>query len=258
MKLVLNYLSNHLKVSLEYKLSFLLSTIAQGLYMIVELFVVYSIFNKFKLLNVYSIEEILLSFSTIWFGYSLSEMLFRGFDSFANVIRNGNFDILLIRPRNIYLSIFGTDICYEKLSRVLVSLGLFIYSVSKVVVSFNILKLILIINMIIGGSVLFLSFFILAASFCFVTVQGLEVVNIITNGSKQFAEYPIRIYKKSLRIIFTFVIPVTIINYYPINYLIGSTTNIIYIFMPLISIVLLVISIMVFNLGISKYCSTGS
>ena len=258
MKLILNYLSNHLKVSLEYKVSFILSTISQGLYMLIELFVVYSIFNKFKLLGMYNINEIILSFSTIWFGYSLSEMMFRGFDNFSNIIVNGNFDILLIRPRNIFLQIFGSDICYEKLSRVLVSFGLFIYSVSKVIVSFNIFKLILIINMCLGGMILFLSFFILAASFSFVTVQGLEIVNIITNGSKQFAEYPIRIYKKSLRLIFTFVIPVTIINYYPVNYLVGDTTNIIYIFMPLISIIMLVFSIIVFKLGIGKYCSTGS
>jgi len=258
MKLILNYLSNHLKVSLEYKVSFLLSTISQGLYMLIELFVVYSIFNKFKLLNMYNINEILLSFSVIWLGYSISEFLFRGFDHFSKIIIKGNFDFLLIRPRNIYIQIFGSDVCYEKLSRVIVSLGLFIYSSINLINRLDILKIILLINMVLGGIIIFLSFFILAASFCFITVKGLEIVNIITNGSKQFAEYPIRIYKKSLRMIFTFIIPITIINYYPVNYLIDNSNNIFYIFMPLLSIITLIISIILFNIGISKYCSTGS
>ena len=258
MKLILNYLSNHLKVSLEYKASFILSTISQGLYMIIELFVVFSLFSKFKLFSIYNVNEILLSFSIIWLGYSISEFLFRGFDHFSNIIVKGDFDILLIRPRNIFLQVFGTDICYEKSSRVIVSFGLFIYSSINLIDNFNLFKIILLINMILGGIMLFLSFFIIAASFCFVTVKSLEFLNILTNGSKQFAEYPIRIYKKSLRMIFTFIIPITIINYYPLNYLVGNSNNIFYIFMPLLSIITLIISIIVFNIGISKYCSTGS
>ena len=214
MKLVLNYLSNHLKVSLEYKVSFILSMISQGMYMLI--------------------------------------------DNFSKIIIRGDFDILLIRPRNIYLQIFGSDICYEKTSRVLVSLGLFIYSSIRLIDSFNIVKILLLFNMLLGGILLFVGIFILGATMCFFTVQGLEVVNIITNGSKQFAEYPMRIYKKTLRMIFTFIIPVTIINYYPINYLVGNTNNILYVFMPLISVIVLIIGVLVFNIGISKYCSTGS
>ena len=47
MKLVLNYLSNHLKVSLEYKISFILSTISQGLYMFANKYLIFSLSNDF-------------------------------------------------------------------------------------------------------------------------------------------------------------------------------------------------------------------
>ena len=47
-KLVFHYLSMHLKVSLEYKISFILSTISQILILFVELFTVYSLFSKSK------------------------------------------------------------------------------------------------------------------------------------------------------------------------------------------------------------------
>ena len=114
MKLVLNYLSLHLKIALEYKSSFILIMIAQAVYMLIELFAIYSLLIKFDLLGIYDINQVLLSFSTIWLGYSLSELFGRGFDDFYKIIVNGNFDLLLIRPRNIYLQIFGADICYEK------------------------------------------------------------------------------------------------------------------------------------------------
>ena len=258
MELVKNYLANHLKVSLEYRLSFILSLLSQVLYMLIELFAVFALFSKFNLLKIYNVYEVLLGFSTIWLGFSFCELFFRGFDNFSKLIVKGNFDILLIRPRNIYLQIFGSDICYEKLSRVLTALGLFIYSSIKLVEHFTLWKVLLLFNMFLGGVILFLAIFILGATMCFYTIQGLEVVNIVTNGSKQFAEYPMRIYRRGLRLVFTFVIPITIINYYPVNYLIGKTSNILYVFIPLLSFILLFISTLVFKHGMSKYCSTGS
>ncbi len=258
MKLILNYLSIHLKVSLEYRLPFFFSLVSQVLYMFIELFAVYALFSKFNLLGVYSIDEILLSFSTVWFAFAFSEMFLRGFDNFARLIVNGSLDLLLVRPRNIYLQIFGSDICYEKLSRLLAALGLFIYSSGKLIKHFTIGKVLLLGNMLLGGIILFMGLFIIGATFCFYTIQGIEVVNVITDGGKQFAEYPMRIYKKSLRLVFTFVIPITIINYYPIDYLMGNTTNIMYIFLPLLTFIVLLLSINVFNFGLRKYHSTGS
>ena len=258
MDLIKNYLANHLKVSLEYRLSFILSLISQGLYMLIELFAVYALFSKFNLLKMYNVNEVLLSFSTIWLSFSFCEMFFRGFDNFSKLIIKGDFDILLIRPRNIYLQIFGSDVCYEKLSRVLTALGLFIYSSINLIENFSFGKVLLLFNMFMGGVMLFLGLFIMGATMCFYTIQGLEVVNIITNGSKQFAEYPMRIYRRALRLVFTFVIPITIINYYPINYLIGKTNNLLYVFLPLVSFIILYISTKIFNFGISKYHSTGS
>ena len=55
-------------------------------------------------------------------------MFGRGFDHFSKIIVNGNFDILLIRPRSLFIQIIGHDICYEKIGRVLLSLGVFIFS----------------------------------------------------------------------------------------------------------------------------------
>lgn len=258
MSLLLKYFATHLKVDLEYRASFILTTIAQGLVMLVELFTINSLFNKFGLLTTYNIYELLLGFSIVWLGFSLTEMFFRGFDHFSDLIVNGSFDILLIRPRNIYLQILGSNICYEKTSRVLVSLLLFIYSAFKVIKTITILKILTLFLIVIGCVIIFASIFIIGASFCFITIQGLEVVNIFTDGSRQLAQYPMGIYKKIVRIIFTYVVPLTIVNYYPIKYLTGHTINIIYVFLPLLSIIFFILSILIFNLGIKKYSSTGS
>jgi ABC-2 type transport system permease protein len=66
------------------------------------------------------------------------------------------------------------------------------------------------------------------------------------------------IYHKAIGIIFTFVIPIALCNYYPIDYLIGNSNSITLFLLPFASLILLSISIFVFNLGLRKYASTGS
>ena len=129
--MIRKYLSMHLKVALEYKASFILTIIAQTLSMFLEIFAVEALFYKFSLLDVYNINQLILSYSVVWLGFSLSETFSRGFDHFADLIVNGNFDLLLIRPRNIFLQIFGSDICYEKLGRVTLASYLVISSFIK-------------------------------------------------------------------------------------------------------------------------------
>lgn len=258
MKLIRDYLSLHLKISLEYKSSFIMTIISQSLALFIELFTVITLFRKFRLLEEYNTYELLLGFSVIWLGFSLAEMFGRGFDQFSKLIVNGNFDVLLIRPRNVYIQIFGSEMCYEKIGRVIVTTLIFIYSATKVITSFSVLKVLLLILMVVGSTVISLSVFIFGASFTFITVQGLEVINIFTNGTRQVGQYPMGIYKKFIRVFFTFVIPITVVNYYPLEYLAGRTDNILYVLVPLYSFAILFLTTKIFNLGMKKYQSTGS
>ena len=258
MKLIRNYLSLHLKIALEYKSSFIMTIISQSLALFIELFTVITLFRKFRLLEEYNTYELLLGFSIIWLGFSLAEMFGRGFDQFSKLIVNGNFDVLLIRPRSIYIQIFGSEMCYEKIGRVIVTTIIFIYSATKVIVDISLLKIILLILMVLGATIISLSVFIFGASITFVTVQGLEVINIFTNGTRQVGQYPMGIYKKFIRVFFTLVIPITVVNYYPLEYLTERTDNILYLLAPLYSFAILFISTKIFSFGMKKYQSTGS
>jgi len=258
MKLIFNFLSLHLKIALEYKSSFILTVISQMLAMIVELFAVIALFYKFKLLSIYNTNELLLGFSTLWLGYSIVEMFGRGFDHFSKVIVNGNFDLFLIRPRSLFIQIIGSDICYEKMGRVCLSFIIFIYSAFKVINVISILKTILLLLMVAGCIIIIISIFIIGASASFITVEGIEVINIFTNGTRQVGQYPMGIYKKAVRVFFSFIIPITLINYYPLEYLSGRSNDLIYFVLPLYSILIFMISRFLFNLGVNKYSSTGS
>ena len=129
MKLIIKYIGMYLKSQLEYKSSFILTCIAQLLTLSLSSFMVFILMDKFDFLDSYNIYELMLGVSIVQFGFSFSECFFRGFDKFEEVIKKGNLDLMLIRPRNIYVQVFGSNIEFTKISRVLGSLVLFIIAI---------------------------------------------------------------------------------------------------------------------------------
>ena len=72
------------------------------------------------------------------------------------------------------------------------------------------------------------------------------------------AQYPIGIFKKGFVFVFTYIIPYGFVNYYPLLYLLDKQTNKLFIFSPLITILYLIPSIIIFYKGIKRYSSVGS
>ena len=248
----------HLKSILEYKKSFIMGFISQIFIMFTYYFIIIALFDRFNNINGYTKYEVLLCFAIIQFGFSITETFARGIDTFENLIIRGEFDRLLLRPKSILVQSIAADFDFIKISRILQSIIILIISIIKLNITFNIYKIITLILMLLSSIVIFFSLFLLMASYCFLTVQGLEVKNLFTDGGKHIAQYPINIYNKHFILIFTFIIPYAFVNYYPLLYLIGKSNNKLYIISPIIVFIYLIPAIISFNWGIKKYTSVGS
>lgn len=258
MKLYLKYLKLHLKSTMQYKTSFILSFISQFFVAFSFYFVVISMFDKFNNIKGFTLYEVLLTTGIIYFGFSFNEFFVRGIDNFDNQIVKGKFDRILLRPRNIFFQAMVEEMDFVKISRILQAIAIIVISLVNLNIQFNIFRIIAFVLMLLSSIAIFLSLNILSASYCFITIQGLEVRHIFTDGGKYVAQYPINIYKKGFALFFTVIIPYAFVNYYPLLYFTGKSNNILYCFSPLIVLIYLFISFKVFNIGVKKYSSTGS
>ncbi len=216
------------------------------------------LFNKFSNIRGYTLYEILLPFSIIHIGFSINETFFRGIDSFEDLIINGSLDRFLVRPRGILFQTLCYKIDLVKIFRVLQMVIIMIIAINHLDVTLTFDKILCLILMIISSVVIFFSLFILTASYCFFTIEGLEIKNVLTDGGKHMAQYPISIYRKGIVFVFTFIIPYAFINYYPLLYFLGRTNNMLYLFSPLLVFIFLIPCLLLFNFGLKHYNSTGS
>ena len=258
MSLYFKYFKVHLKSELQYKMSFILSFISQFFVFFGYYFTILCLFDKFSNIKGFTLYEVLFTFGIIQTGYAFCETFFRGIDVFDELIVDGSFDRLLIRPQSILLQVFCQQTSFIKLSRLIQALIILTIAIINLDVTWTLDKMITVIFMIISSIIIFLSIFILAASYCFLTVKGLEVRNVFTDGGKHMSQYPIGIFRKGFIFFFTYIIPFGFVNYYPLLYILGKKTNHLLIISPLITILYLIFSITVFYKGTKRYTSTGS
>ena len=258
MKLYIESLKMHFKSILEYKASFIISFISQFLIFFSYYFIILALFNKFDNIKGFSVYEVLLTFSIIQFGYSFNEVFARGVDRFDDLIVDGSFDRLLLRPRSIILQVLCSQVELVKLSRLLQAAIIFFIAISYLDIEFSVLKVICLILMIISSIAIFFSVFLTMASYCFFTIQALEVRNLFTDGGKHIAQYPMGIFKKGVLMFFTFIIPYSLVNYYPLLYFLDKSNNVFYAFCPIIVLLYVIPALLSFKIGISKYTSAGS
>ena len=258
MKLYFKSLAMHLKGELEYRVNFILSLMSQILVFFSYYFIILSLFTKFDHIKGFTLYEVLLCFSIIQFGFSFNEIFARGVDKFDDLIIQGEFDRLLLRPRNIILQVLCSNSDFVKISRLVHSLIIMGVALLHLNINWNIYRVIALVLMLISACIIFFGIFLVAATYCFFTVQGLEVRNVFTDGGKSMAQYPIGIFKKGFVYFFTFIIPYAFVNYYPLLYFIGKNNNILYAFSPIIVILYLIPCIVFFYVGMKRYTSAGS
>lgn len=260
MGLYFKYLLILFKSQMEYRTSFFLLTIGQFLIPFSIFAGLYFLFERFGQIKGWTFYEVALCFAIIHMAFALSECFARGFDSFSSLVASGSFDRVLVRPRSTIVQVMGSKFEFTRVGRLLQSLIVLIWALNNLSIEWSSMKVVTIILMIISGVFIFTGIFILTATMCFWTIQGLEVVNIFTDGGREMAQYPLNIYQKWLTKFFTFVIPFGCVNYLPLMYLLDKTEGNAYLYMlaPIAGIIFIIPCLIVWEIGVRHYRSTGS
>lgn len=258
MKLYLKYFSILVKSQMQYKVSFLLMTMGQMLMALSMLFGIYFMFARFYSVDGFTFNEVLLCSSVILMAFSLAELFFRGFDTFPSVISNGQFDRIMVRPRGAVFQVLCSKLELNRVGRFIPALIILGYAMKACGVSWSALKIITLVLMVMGCTVTFSCLFLVYASFCFFTLEGLEFMNIFTDGGRELGRYPISIYGEAVLKFFTFAIPLACGQYYPLLFVLGRSSNLFYCILPIFSLLFIIPCYVFWKFGMQRYKSTGS
>ncbi|MTI46316.1 ABC transporter permease [Sporosalibacterium faouarense] len=260
MKLYFKYVSILFRSQMEYRTSFILLSIGQFFVPFLVFVSMYFLFQRFNTIGGWSLYEVALCYGIIHMGFSISECFVRGFDSFSSLVVNGDFDRILVRPRSTILQVLGSKFEFTRIGRLSQAVIVFVYALSNLNIDWNFNKILTLIFMLASGIFIFSGIYMIGATLCFWTIEGLEVINIFTDGGREISQYPLSIYNKWIKRFFTFVIPFGTVNYLPLMFVLDKVegNSLIYMFTPLLGMLFIIPCILLWGFGVRHYKSTGS
>ena len=258
MRLYFRYFAIYLRGLMEYRASFVMTLLSQFVSSFTGVLAVYFMMERFHTVEGFTFPQVLLCFATVLMAFSLAECFFRGFDTFSSMLGNGQFDRMLVRPRGIVFQVVASRVDLSRLGRLLQAVVIFCYALPASGVSWTPDKALTLVLMVVCGMLVFSGLFIIYASICFFTIQGLEFINIFTDGGREFGQYPFVIYGKEVLRFFTYIVPLALFQYYPFLYLIGRSRWRGYMLFPLLSLLFLIPCAVLWRVGLRHYRSTGS
>ena len=252
-----------LKSQLQYRTSFILQTLAQLVMEGGEMLAVILIMNRFERLNQWEAGDLYVFFGAMSITFYLTEIFARGMTgNFPSMVRTGQLDTLLLRPRGIIMQVLCSGTDPRRITCIAVGVASLAIGSRMSGVQWTVLKVLAMGESFLMGGMLILALFMIEAIFCIHSVKSVELVNALTYGGRSACEYPIDIYPRPLRVLFTVVAPFALTLHVPFAWILGEPlygwpawTAFV---CPLAGIAVFGIMVVLFNRAIRFYRSTGS
>jgi ABC-2 type transport system permease protein len=248
---------------MQYRASFLFELAGNFLVTTLDLIALFILMTRFRQIGGWNLAEVAFLYGTSTVSFTVAELISGAFQGFDRWIVQGEFDRLLVRPLPIVFQVLTGDLQLRHLGRFTQGLLALVYALVLLRPTWGIGEWLYFGVMLAGGFMVFLAIFIVGAATAFWTPQTGELTNMFSFGGQFMTSYPMHIYQPGLRWIFTFVIPMAFVNYYPSLYLLGKPDPLgLPSWMPFLAPFMaggvLAGAAAFWRLGVRRYQSTGS
>ncbi len=264
LRLYFRYVGISIRSQMQYRASFLMMSAGHFVVTASEIIGIWVLFHRFGSLRDWCLAEVAMFYGLINVAFALADAFGRGFDVFPGMVKRGDFDRLLLRPRSTALQVGAQELLLMRIGRLSQGLIVLLWAAAALDVEWSIPRVALALFAVLSGTCLFVGLFVLQATLAFWTTESLEVMNTITYGGNETAQYPLSIYRPWFRKFFTFVVPLACVTYFPALAILGrddTALNSPIWFRwsaPLIGVLFLGITLQVWRFGVRHYRSTGS
>jgi ABC-2 type transport system permease protein len=248
---------------MQYRVSFVLMWLGSASITFIEFAALALLFARVQRIAGWSLWEVALLYALAETSFAIAEFVGSALDDFQNRIGEGTFDRVLTRPRGAFFQVLAEDLALRRLGRVAQGVFVMVLALVHLSLAWTPGKLAVLAIGLVSGVAIFFSIFVLAAVFCFWTVEGKEATHVFSYGGVTLVEYPLDIYADWMRRFATFVLPLAFVSYYPTLYLLDRPDPLglpdwMRVLSPLAALALAGVAWCGWRVGVRHYQSTGS
>jgi ABC-2 type transport system permease protein len=264
LRLYARYAAASVRSQMQYPASFLMLSTAQLLATGIEFLGLWALFARFGQIEGWRFGEVCVFYGVVNLAFAFADAGARGFDIFGTeYVRTGGFDRLLLRPRTTAFQLLGHELRLSRLGRLIEAATVFAIGAVLTHLAFTPAAVALLAWAMLGGMALFFGIMIVSATLAFWTVESLEIVNVISYGGVEAAQYPLNIYAAWLRDFLIFIVPIGCVAYFPVVAALGHPDPLgaptwFLAASPAAGFIFLAVTLWLWGFGVRRYTSTGS
>ena len=247
-----------LKSKMSYRADFIISNIGMIISNLVGFVTFYILFSNFPSINGWTMYEMLFMYGFSLIALTPLQCFFDNNWNLRFMVRTGDFIKYCFRPINIFFYFISEVFDVKGLGQLCFGVGTLVYAWSHLAIPVTFVTIVQTVLFLFAASLFMIAIMNFAAATCF-WIQNSGYVMVIMFRFKDFAKYPASIFNTVFRVIFTFVIPIAFIAYYPsLVVLRPDNVPLLSWLSPLIGLVFFFLSYKFWMLGATKYDGTGS
>ncbi|MFI9718071.1 ABC transporter permease [Streptomyces sp. NPDC052396] len=252
-----------IRATLVYRTSFLINTLGNFLANALDFIAILLMFSHIDALGGFGLPEIALLYGAACSSFGLADLLLGNADRIGQRVRDGSFDILLLRPVPVLAQAAADRFALRRLGRITQGALVLGWGISRVDINWTLGKALFTAMMVISGSAIFGAVFIAGAAFQFWAAEASEVSNSFTFGGCTLLQYPPTVFARELVRGVTFIVPLAFVNWLPALHLLGRADPLhlpgwVAYCGPLVALLTLTAAGLLWRAGLRSYRSTGS
>ncbi len=220
--LYLRLVRARIRSQLQYRASFVLDLVGVFLISFLDFAAILVLFANVPRLDEWSVGEVALLYAMSGLAFALTDMVIGHLDELSVLIRDGSFDVLLVRPRSTLFQVVTADFQLRRLGKAAQALLVLAYAVTQLDVDWSPTRVAVLAASIVSAALIFAAVWIVVICIVFWAVEGRETAAAFTYGGQFLTQYPITLYDQWLRRLMAYALPMAFVAYFPALYILDK------------------------------------
>ncbi|WP_424871927.1 ABC transporter permease [Streptomyces sp. SAI-229] len=248
---------------MTYRASFVFTVFGNLLMTGLDFVAILLMFSQVDSLGGWSLPEIALLYGLSVTAFGIADLLLGSMNVLGARMRDGSFDVLLVRPAPVLAQVGADRFALRRLGRVTQGAVVLGWALAAVDVDWSVAKVLLVPVMVVSGAAIFSAVFVAGAAFQIFAQDAAEVQNAFTYGGTTLLQYPPSVFGKDLVRGVTFVLPLAFVNWVPAAHVLGRPYPVglpgwAVFASPLVAVGCCALAGLAWRTGLRSYRSTGS
>jgi ABC-type uncharacterized transport system, permease component len=258
-----HFIKMSIQTTLEYPANLIGWLLANPIQFILGIATIKFVIAEFGTLNGWGFGELAFLYGLAVMSHGLSVILFVQTWFMGSIMLEGGFDLFILRPMNVLFQFFFMIFNLIGITDMIPGIIIFLYGCSQIHFQVSVINITMILSILIGATLIRGALFLITGSMSFWTKSRNSFTLFNLTLMDQTTMYPLSMYPRLVQLIFTFVIPLGFISFYPASDFLGKgnafhfPAGVAWLTL-FVGIFVFLLTTRVFHRGLNRYESAGS